>query len=29
VLRFRAEREKEIEILILHHQLRVLERQLD
>jgi transposase len=28
VLRFRSEREKEIEILLLRHQLRVLERQL-
>ena len=27
VLRFRSEREKEIEILLLRHQLRVLERQ--
>jgi hypothetical protein len=27
VLRFRSEREKEIEILVLRHQLRVLERQ--
>jgi putative transposase len=26
-LRFRSEREKEIEILLLRHQLRVLERQ--
>jgi hypothetical protein len=28
VLRFRSEREKEIEILLLRHQLRVLERQI-
>ena len=28
VLRFRSEREKEIEILLLRHQLRMLERQL-
>jgi putative transposase len=28
VLRFRSEREKEIEILLLRHQLLVLERQL-
>ena len=27
VLRFRSEREKEVEILLLRHQLRVLERQ--
>jgi putative transposase len=27
VLRFRSDREKEIEILVLRHQLRVLERQ--
>jgi len=29
VLRRRSEREKEIEILVLRHQLRVLERQVD
>jgi len=27
VLRFRSEREKEVEILVLRHQLRLLERQ--